>query len=287
LRPDPATWLGTPGAAVGQDELVLHDSYRVLEVDLGGRPTPLAADFDAAYAMAEEAANGRRMTLVGFLNPTVELSNAGIRILEPYQPGKTIVVFAHGLLDNPFIFADAFANLASRTGFLDRFQLAVFRYPTGNSFLRSAAIYRRQLFELAQTLDPSGADRATRNMILAGYSMGGLLSKLQITSSGDAVWATVARRPLDSIVTLQSTTDSLRDGFSFAPTLSVGGVVSTAPPHEGSALPPRLIGRLGSRLAGRPAEAEAILAQIVRDNPGAVAPELLRSLPSSIDLLAR
>src|SRR5262249_28261075 len=91
LRPDPATWLGTPGAAVGQDELVLHDSYRVTEVDLGGRPTPLAADFDAAYAMAEEAANGRRMTLAGFLNPTVELSNAGIRILEPYQPGKTIV----------------------------------------------------------------------------------------------------------------------------------------------------------------------------------------------------
>ena len=164
--------------------------------------------------------------------------------------------------------------------------MAVFRYPTGISFLRSASIFRSELRALAAAYDPGGTDPGMRNMVLVGYSMGGLLSKLQITSSGDAVWSTVSRRPIDSLVTTESARSLLREMFFFEPQPFVNRVVYIATPHDGSAVATRFVGQIGSRLINRPAETRAILEQIKQDNPGAVQPGS-ETLPSSIDLLAR
>ncbi|MFO0910977.1 MAG: hypothetical protein U0794_22010 [Isosphaeraceae bacterium] len=286
LRPDPVTWLGLPGRPAGQDVLELSDSRRLQTVELGARTMPLAADPDAAISMAENAVGGQRYTWAGFLNPTVELSLAQVGLMEPYQPGKVVVVFVHGLLDNPYVFSDAVADLGGRPGFLDHYQVAVFRYPTGNSFLRSAAIFRRQLRALAATYDPAGTDPGMQNLVLVGYSMGGLLSKLQITSSGDALWATAANVPLDSLVAPDSSKALLRDIFYFEPVTNVRRVIYIATPHDGSDVATRFVGRLGSRVVQRPADARRIVEQITRDNPGAVKP-IGEVIPSSIDLLAR
>ena len=286
LRPDPGVWFGTPGPGTGHDVLELHDPLRVASVDLAGRPVSLAADLDAPIAMAEGSVGSRRYTWAGFLNPSVELSMARLGLVEPYRPGKVVVVFAHGLLDNPFIFTDAVNGLRSRPGFLDRFQVVVFRYPTGNSFLRSAAILRRQLRDLAATFDPEGRDPGMRNMVLVGYSMGGLLSKLQITHSGSELWALASSRPVEALVAPESTKAFLRDIFFFEPQPFVTRVVFIATPHDGSELATRVLGRLGSRVVQRPADTKAMSAQLIADNPGVVRPEM-EDLPSSVDMLAR
>jgi pimeloyl-ACP methyl ester carboxylesterase len=286
LRPDPATWLGPPGSTTSPDVLELYDSYRVHETDLAGNSMALSADPDAAIAMAENSVGGQRYTWTGFLEPSATLETARIGLVEPYRPGKVVVVFVHGLLDNPYIFSDMFADLGSRPGFLDQFQVAVFRYPTGISFLRSASIFRRELSALAETYDPNGTDPGMRNMVLVGYSMGGLLSKLQITSSGHAIWSTASRRPLELLATTDSAKSLFRDMFFFEPRPFVNRVVYIATPHDGSAVATRIVGRIGSRLVNRPDESESILEQIERDNPGVVQPGA-QSVPSSIDLLAR
>ena len=48
----------------------------------------------------------------------------------------------------------------------------------------------------------------------------------------------------------------------------------------------RLLGRLGSLVVQRPADARAMAEQLIRDNPGMVRPEM-GNLPSSVDLLTR
>lgn len=290
LRPDPAVWLGGAGANAGAgagrgDVLELYDPYRVRDVEVAGRPVGLASDVDAVLAMAENAVAGRRYTWSGFLNPTVELSNARVGLIEPYQPGRVVVVFVHGLLDNPYIFSDALADLTVNRGLMERYQVAVFRYPTGNSFLRSASILRRQLREMVATYDPRGVDPGMQNMVLVGYSMGGLISKLQITSSGNELWALAADRPIEAMVAPESTKDFLRQTFVFEPQPFVSRVVYMATPHHGSAWATRMLGRFGSRMVERPADTKAMTEQLVRDNPDAVRLES-ETLPSSIDLLA-
>ena len=109
------------------------------------------------------------------------------------------MVIIHGLNSDQYSMSDMAVELRLRPGFLDRYQIAYFNYPTGIAFLRSAAILRRDLHALAATFDPSGADAALRETTLVAYSMGGLVAKTQVVSSGDSAWALWSRVPLDAL----------------------------------------------------------------------------------------
>jgi pimeloyl-ACP methyl ester carboxylesterase len=285
LRPRLGDWLGFANGPGEGDVLELYDPLRVSRFDVQGQTEPLAADFDAAVAMAQAAVNSREYTLIGFINPATQLSNARLSLLEPYQPGKVVVVLLHGLLDNPYVFSDMVADLRARPGFVDHFQVAAFRYPTGITFLRSGSILRKMLREFETVFDPEHIDPGAQNMVLVGYSMGGLLSKLQITSSGDRLWNIAASRPIEALNTSEATKQRLRDTFYFEPLPFVRRTVFIATPHEGSALAARVLGRIASRLIETPADSRMMVEQLDRDNPGVIR-EYLRAMPTSIDLLA-
>lgn len=286
LRPQIGPWLGLAGAAPADDVLELHDPLRTTTVALNSASVPLASDLDAPIALAEESGGSRLSTRLGLLNPSSEIDKNFLGFLEPYQPGKIPVVFIHGLNSSPYTFSDLVNDLRSCPEFLDHFQVAVFRYPTGIPFLRSAALFRHQLRNAETTLDPQRRDPGLQNTVLVGHSMGGLLAKLQITWSGDALWNLCFTRPLDSLNTSESTRTLMRDVFFFEPLPFIRRVVFIGTPHDGAAMATRTIGRVTSRLVQRSPDSFAQLQQLERDNPGAILPAL-SELPTSIDLLAR
>lgn len=288
LRPDLARWLGCGGGGEqgDGDTLELYDPLRVTCVDVQGRQEPLTANLDAPVAMAQAAVDSRQTTLMGFINPATQLSNTRLGLLEPYQPGKVVVVLLHGLLDNPYMFSDMVNDLRSRPGFVDRFQIAAFRYPTGVTFLRSGSICRKALRDFERVFDPDHTDPGMQNMVLVGYSMGGLIAKVQITQSGDSLWNIAASRPIDALVAPEAIKQRLRDTFYFEPLPFVRRTVFIATPNEGSALATRLLGRIASRLIEVPADSRMMVSQLDRDNPGAIR-QYLRELPTSVDLLAQ
>lgn len=114
-------------------------------------------------------------------------------MLEPYQRNKIPVVFTHGLLSDPFTWAEMLNELRSRPGISERYQFWAYEYPTEQPFLASAANLRSQLKLLQQSLNPGQTDTALSQMVLVGHSMGGLIAKLQITQSQDLLWRTVSR----------------------------------------------------------------------------------------------
>ncbi len=288
LRPDLAAWLGGPGGSPGAgDTLELVDPLRVRQVaGPGGRPVPVAADLDAPIAEMASQINAKDFTWQGFLFPSRNIDGAALYLAEPFQPGKPVVVMIHGLLDNPFIFADMITELREQPGFVDRFQLATFRYPTGGNFLRTGAVLRRQLRECAATLDPAGTDPGVQNMVLLGYSMGGLLTRLQVISSGDAIRSLVSSRPIDQLVAEDRIRQILHELTEFEPVPTVKRAIYLGAPHGGSALATQALGRFANSLVRRdPAEVQSI-EQVRADNPGVINPEFRRQ-PSSVDMLAR
>jgi len=48
-------------------------------------------------------------------------------------------------------------------------------------------------------INPGGKDPALQHMVLIGHSQGGLLVKMQVSSSGDRLWNAVSRKPLASV----------------------------------------------------------------------------------------
>ena len=163
--------------------LDFYDPLRTFATDTG---LPLARDLTApiAYAATQEGNAG----IEDFLDPADNDAAASLRMIEPYQPGKIPVVLVHGLASSPVTWSDLENDLRAQPAIMARYQIWVFRYDTGDPFLTSAAELRRQLAALRQTYDPLRLDSSMSRMVMIGHSLGGLVTKLQVTNSTDVLW---------------------------------------------------------------------------------------------------
>ena len=286
LRPDLGAWFGTAPPGPAGDHLELIDPRRVDGVPLGSRVVRLAADFDAPMSQFWATTQGSRLGSLAFLRPGDFGQGEGLYVFEPYQPGKIPVVLVHGLRCTPLVFAQMLNDLRSDPVLDARYQFWAFSYATGNNFLRSARLLRRDLDRARATFDPGGTDPALGRMVLVGYSMGGLVSKAQVTWSGQAVWETVFSRPLESLRLEPETRRLLAETLFFEPRPSIGRVIYLATPHRGANMANAFLGRLADRLVRLPDDTREAYRQVRGDNPGAFRPGFARPV-SSIDLLQK
>jgi pimeloyl-ACP methyl ester carboxylesterase len=260
--------------------LEFYDPLHTATTDTG---LPLARDLTAplAYGATQEGDSW----LEGFLQPDTDPAAEGLRMSQPFQPGKIPVVLVHGLASSPVTWSNLENDLRAQPAIMARYQFWYFRYDTGDPFLSSASLMRRQLAELRATYDPARVDASLSRMVLVGHSLGGLISKLQITYSGEEVWNSAANVPFNTIQTDPQTRADLARSFFFTPSPDVSRVVFIATPHRGSVYATRCIGRVSSSLVEERPAWKARHAQLVRDNPCAFREELERGIPTSVDLL--
>lgn len=244
---------------------------------------PLARDLSAALAATLE--NAPRTYFAGFIEPGGAATQARLAMLEPFQPGKIPLVLIHGLFSDPQSWADLINDLRATPGFSERFQIWVFRYPTGRGFLQSATALRTELRSLVMALDPERSDPALRHIVLIGHSMGGLIAKLQVTYSDELIWNELANRPLETIATTEQTRGFLAENCYFDPSPDIDRVIFIASPHAGSLTSSGLISRGAALLVEPSPEQTAMHEQLIRDNPGTFNPRIAQRLPTSIDML--
>lgn len=286
LRPDAEQWLSAE-VPVPTAVLECYNPRRVTSIDTDGVQTPLAADLSAAFALASVDRSSNEVNpLLWFLEPD-KVEDEGLLFLEPYQPGKIPVVLVHGLISSPRTWLDMANDLLATPGFEQQFQIWAFRYPTGRAFLGSAAHLRRDMQAAVATVDPSEVDPAMQQMVLVGHSMGGLIVKLQVVASGDALWHAVASQPLAKVKADDETRTVLAEAFYFEPLPFVRRVVFIATPHGGSSWAARPVGRVSASLVRHDSQDSRRFRQLIADNPEVFSGWLERRFPTSIDLLNR
>ena len=236
--------------------LELHDP--VLEPDMLWSPAPGHATLPLAYDMTVPLA--RQLTvrhysvdaILGVLNPTAFEKRVGLYMLDSYQPGKIPVVFVHGLASSPQAWAQAMNELRGDPELRKKFQFWSFYYTTGNPIAASAAKLRASLLEAKQKFDPESRDPAFNQMVMIGHSMGGILTRLNITTSGDALWNLVAKVPPDQLDLDPDLKKNLVEATYFEPFPAIRRVIFVATPHRGSPLGYEFAGRLASSLIRLP-----------------------------------
>jgi len=263
----------------------VHDPLRSKTIEIGGQYFPLAVDYSAPIKTAMGSYTSRDV-FRAFLQPgQTQPDESGLFTLERYQPGKIPVIVIHGLLSDRYTWANFINEVRIQPDLIDRFQFWSYQYPTGEPFLQSAARLRRELEELRNLFDPARTDAALDQTLIVGHSMGGLIAKLQVISTGDDLWHSIASRPLDQLTLDGSARATLTELFYFQPSPMVSRVVFIGTPHRGSAFAQRAIGRLGALLVSEPEELRRRQRQVVDANPGVFSDEFSRRFPSSIDLL--
>ena len=225
----------------------------------------------------------------GFRDPFAAIKHQGLKPQDPDRPfrrGAVPVVLVHGILSDSSYWGGTADELRRDPLLRGRVQFWTFGYPTGTSYLVTAADLRRELDGRLRTLDPGGTDPDLNEVVLVGHSMGGLLAKLQITDSGDRMWRSVADGPFEALRADPKTKARVRDMLFFEANRRVSRVVYVGTPHRGSQLAETRLGRVGRWFVSFPETVSRRYRSLAAANKDLLRMGLPDAIPTSVDHLA-
>uniref|UniRef100_A0A914XWY2 GPI inositol-deacylase n=1 Tax=Panagrolaimus superbus TaxID=310955 RepID=A0A914XWY2_9BILA len=117
---------------------------------------------------------------------------------------------------------------------------------------------RHTLAEVFKHFDPSGKAQASHDMVLVGHSMGGVIARLMVSSSGDHL--------VDTLLATAQMTPAQREllrtkgapVLTFLPEPEVSRVVFIATPHRGTDVAGTRLGRWIGRLHPEPGQGRSV-----------------------------
>ena len=214
-------------------------------VEIAGRHHPLAANFSAPL-LSFGRLNELWLGFINMIRGENMRHSAGLLLTEPYDPDRTPVIFVHGLLSSPFIWRRTVLALLQDPEIRRHYQFWAFSYPTGNPISFSALRLRE---DLAFAQERYGLQHG---VILIGHSMGGLLSRMQVTDSERTIWNEVFG-PRAQVLYSQVPNDSrVKRALIFHANPVIRRVIFVATPHRGSGLATGGIGAIATRLIRLP-----------------------------------
>ena len=255
--------------------LSFEDPLEVENVRVNGHSYALAADFTVPLAVLLASANEKKIELPRLLNPGKYAETARISRLQPYDPNKAVVLVIHGLMDSPATWTPMLNSLRGDADVRRNYQFWFYSYPSGYPYPYSASILRRDL-DAAEKRFP-----LRKPMVVIGHSMGGCISRLLITDTGEKLWLEQFNKPPEQTALSPGAREIFTEALIFRHRPEIGRVIFISAPLRGSDLASNWIGRIGSSLVKAPSTL------LSAGNSGINSDDLkLKHIPNSVDTLA-
>ena len=220
--------------------VAFEDPLATERVTLAERSFPLAADFTAPIAVLLAQQNPAKLGLPRLLRPDKYAKTTQVARSRPYDPNKRVVLIIHGLMDSPATWVPMINHLQADEQLRQNYQVWFYSYPTGYPYPHSAAILRRQLDAIERRFP------LRKKMVVIGHSMGGCISRLLITDTGDMLWREIFKKPPEDTAMPADSKALLREELIFRHRPEIGRVIFIAAPLRGSELASSSLGRVGS-----------------------------------------
>jgi len=188
----------------------------------------------------------RKHELSRVLNPEKYAHTARIERLQPFNPNKTVVLVIHGLKDSQATWTPMINKLRGDPVIRKHYQFWFYSYPTGYPFPYSAAILREELDEVEKQFPK------LKPMVVIGHSMGGCISRLLLTDSGNQLWMKIFGQQQDEVPLSPKTREYFRQELFFRHRPEIGRVIFIASPLRGSNMATGWIGTLASLIIRDP-----------------------------------
>jgi hypothetical protein len=248
---DPRGALAT-GKLKGKLEFYTPDSARTVKI--AGVDVPIEYETTTALALTLEGAPIWDFEIAGFRSGdfTVGTGNfkRGLFMLHPHRLGRMPLVLVHGTASSPARWAELVNELENDPRFWQNYEVWLFMYNTGNPIAYSALLLRDALTDLVAELDPAGTDSGLKNIVLAGHSQGGLLTKMTVIDSGMQLWPFSV--PPEQLTLSNEFRDLVTRSLIFKPLSFVKEVIFIATPHHGSYQTLGFFGDLASWVVNMP-----------------------------------
>jgi triacylglycerol esterase/lipase EstA (alpha/beta hydrolase family) len=226
--------------------LTLHRPRKQPSALVEGKVRPLSADFSAPISYYRPPGNLLVFGLIGMVRGRNMMDKTGLYFLQPYDPDRIPVVFIHGLLSTPFNWMKTINGLQADPEIRKHYQFWVFGYPTGNPILYSALRLREELAK-ADRLYPNH-----RPYVLVGHSMGGIISRMQVTTVTPQMWQKTLGATARDVLARSKNNSLVERAMVFQANPRIKRVVFVCTPHRGSEMASGGIGKLGISLIALP-----------------------------------
>ncbi len=222
----------------------LYDPVETPYLVVRGRKVPLQADLTAplAYILKTSSQYRGLLSIFRLLSGNSIAGKRGLYLFQPYSPKRIPVVMVHGLMSSPLTWLPMFNELLADPEISRIYQFWFFAYLTGNPILVSAQELRQALYQAQKEFDPDGKNFYFNHMVVIGHSMGGILTRLMISSSDGSLWPELSHQK----------DPYLRSLVIFKPVPFISRVVFMATPHRGAIMAESWVGRLGIKLISFP-----------------------------------
>lgn len=261
------------------------DPYRRDTTQMDGQTVPLAANFSAPYALWLADSGFARKAIDNLLGRDNALDHPRVFLMQPYDPNRLTVVMIHGLASSP----EAWVNLANEVmgdeALRQRYQIWEVYYPTNVPIPVNLVQIRKALEETFAALDPAGTAPASHHVTLIGHSMGGVIARLLLVNSGDALWQRMFKAPADS--PRRKRLAKLAPYLTITALPNVDEAIFLAAPHAGTPVASHWLARLVTKLIRLPKTIIDTSARIADALAGELPEQaaLFRTAPTGVNLL--
>jgi len=262
----------------GDVTLSLIDPTEKTKARIAGRERTLDADFSAPlayYPQKSEFMEG----LLGAIRVQQHMGITGLYMLQPYDPDRIPLVFVHGLISTPRMWRNVINELETDPVLRERYQCWVFAYPTGNPPLYSAMRLREELQKIHQRYPDS------KDMVLVGHSMGGILSRTQVTTLDRSAWNAIGEDKAAAFFANVKPGSLIERSILFKADPNVDRAVFICTPHRGSEMAIGTLGELAIRLISLPLDLATTMTDTMGNSIAIITGDPKR-LPNSVSGLS-
>ena len=238
--------------------LDFEDPLAKEKVSFNGRTVPLGADFTVPLAVMLQETDPAKHSLARLLNPEKYAHTAAIERLEPYDPKKRVILVIHGLMSSQATWTPMINKLRGDPVIRKHYQFWFYSYPSGYPYPYMAAILREELDRVEKRFPKM------KPMVVIGHSMGGCISRLLLTDSGNDLWMKIFGRPPDEVTLSPHVREYFRQELFFRHRSEVGRVIFIAAPLKGSNLATGFLGQLSAMLIREPTITSAASEEMLR-----------------------
>ena len=204
------------------------------EVEIGKEKIPLGANYSSAYGLWLANSDFATQSLGTIFGKGNVLDYPTLFLMQPYQPDRRTVILVHGLASSPEAWVNAANEIMGDEKLRQHYQIWQIYYPTSVPIVVNRRDIARVIRDTLDHYDPQRKNPASRDMVLVGHSMGGILSRLMVSGSGMQFWDDMKKEWRFSPEHQEKIREKLGEYIRFEPLPEVSRAVFLAAPHRGT-----------------------------------------------------
>lgn len=232
--------------------LSVYDTWQQHDVSIGGHPVPLASNYTAAYGLWLANSDFSKQSLGTLFGKGNILEEPRVYLMQPYQPKLKTLILVHGLASSPEAWVNAANEIMGDEELRKHYQIWQVYYPTSAPIGINRYDIANALKKTFDHYDPQRKNPASKDVVIIGHSMGGILSRLLVSSSGETLWEAINKFHKIPDEKREKAWKKLAPYIYFKPMPEISRAVFLAAPHRGTPFADKSIARFIASLVKMP-----------------------------------